>query len=38
VGEFERHVRASYQRDCGRDPVIFACSAGPGAGLVSRTD
>jgi galactokinase len=35
VDGFEQHVRACYRRDCGRDPVIFACSAGPGAGLVS---
>lgn len=35
AGEFERHVRMNYVEQCGRDPTIFACSAGPGAAIVS---
>ncbi len=35
VNEFSRHVRESYLREYGRDPVVFACQAGPGAGRVS---
>ena len=34
--EFEKHVSESYQRAMGRLPDIFACRAGPGAGLVAE--
>ena len=36
VNEFSRHVHASYLRESGRDPLLFACQAGPGAGMVSE--
>ena len=34
VAAFEKHVSGSYQAAVGRTPDIFACQAGPGAGLV----
>ena len=37
VEAFSRHVRASYLRECGRDPLLFACQAGTGAGIVSAS-
>jgi galactokinase len=34
VPEFERHVRATYQRETGGEPAIYACTAEDGAGVV----
>jgi galactokinase len=35
VSAFEAHVSSRYQAEVGRVPAIFACRAGPGAGLVT---
>lgn len=35
VGEFQSHVQQVYQEQTGRNAAIFACQAGPGAGLVT---
>jgi galactokinase len=34
VGEFNQHVGPVYQRLTGRQPSIFPCTAGAGAGMV----
>lgn len=34
VPEFERHVRATYQRETGTEPVIYRCTAEDGTGVV----
>ena len=34
IAEFERHVPQQFERQFGRQPAIFPCQAGPGAGHV----
>jgi len=38
VAEFETHVSGRYEAETGRVPAVFACRAGPGAGLVTVMD
>jgi galactokinase len=38
VPAFEAHLSACYRAQAGKDAAIFACQAGPGAGLVATVD